>query len=216
MRTLIRLFGFGLILAGLLVGGLALYQNRQHDEAYGRAQRDLRAQLAHPPTGHDEPAVATARPRTRTRPDPGDGTALAVLRIPKFGAAYHPVIVEGVTPDDLTEGPGHYPGSAMPGEVGNFAVAGHRTGWGEPFRWLNTLVRGDALVVAWRGRTYTYRVTGTRTVEPTDVGVVLPVPNRPGVTPDRARITLTTCADRDPLTRAYTHRLIVWGELDRP
>ncbi|MFF9813205.1 class E sortase [Streptomyces sp. NPDC014006] len=212
MRTLIRLFGTALIIAGLLVAGLATYQNRQHDQAYGRAQRDLRAQLAHPVAGRDQPAVATGPSRTRAEPRPRDASALAVLRIPRFGSAYHPVIVEGVTQNDLAKGPGHYPGSAMPGEVGNFAVAGHRTGWGEPFRKLNTLVRGDALVVAWRGRTYTYHVTGTRTVEPTDVGVVLPVPNKPGVKPDKARITLTTCADRDPLTRAYTHRLIVWGE----
>ncbi|MEV0977409.1 class E sortase [Streptomyces sp. NPDC049915] len=214
MRTLIRLFGTALIIAGLLVAGLATYQNWQHDQAYGRAQRDLRAQLAHPVTGHDEPAVATGTSRTRAEPRPRDASALAVLRIPRFGSAYHPVIVEGVTQNDLAKGPGHYPGSAMPGEVGNFAVAGHRTGWGEPFRKLNTLVRGDALVVAWRGRTYTYHVTGTRTVDPADVGVVLPVPNKPGVKPDKARITLTTCADRDPLTRAYTHRLIVWGERD--
>lgn len=231
MRKLIRLLGTALILAGLVLGALAAYQNWQREQGYDQAQRALRAQLAHPSAGHDSPAVAQVKPRTgrgprqasgsptdpgsRTAPSPGDGTALAVLRVPRFGHGYHPVIVEGVAQADLAKGPGHYPDSALPGALGNFAVAGHRTGWGQPFRRLDELVPGDALVVEWRGRTYTYHVTGVRTVKPTDVGVVLPVPGRPGVRPDKARITLTTCADRDPLTRAYTHRLIVSGELDR-
>ncbi|MFE7956945.1 class E sortase [Streptomyces sp. NPDC057413] len=225
MRKLIRLFGIGLILAGLVLGGLAVYRNWQRNHAYDEAQRALRAQLAQP-AGRDSPAVGAATPRTepgarerngRPTREPGsrEGAALAVLRVPRFGPGYHPVVVEGVGQGDLAKGPGHYPGSALPGAVGNFAVAGHRTGWGEPFRRLDELVRGDALVVEWRGRTYTYQVTATKTVKPTDVGVVLPVPNKPGATPDKARITLTTCADRDPVTRAYTHRLIVWGELRR-
>ncbi|MCH0565953.1 class E sortase [Streptomyces sp. MUM 2J] len=216
MRNLIRPVGVGLILAGLLLGAFAVYRNWQQDQAnrdYGQAQHDLRAQLSQPRTGYDSPAVSEGTPAPAS--GPRDGAALAVLRVPRFGAGYHPVVVEGVSPNDLAKGPGHYPGTALPGDVGNFAVAGHRTGWGQPFNRLDELVRGDALVVQWQGRSYTYRVTATKTVEPTDVGVVLPVPNRPGAEPDKARITLTTCTDRDPVTRAYTHRLVVWGELER-
>ncbi len=55
------------------------------------------------------------------------GSGIAVLRIPRFGKSYHMVIVEGTEYDDLTKGPGHYPDTALPGQVGNFAVAGHRT-----------------------------------------------------------------------------------------
>lgn len=138
---------------------------------------------------------------------------MAVLRIPRFGSGFDPVIVEGVSQGDLKKGPGHYPGTAMPGEIGNFAVAGHRTGWGQPFHRLPELKKGDAINVEWQGRSFTYRVTRTEVVEPSDVGVVLPVPNRPGTEPDKARITLTTCTDRDR-GGAYVHRLVVWGELN--
>ncbi|MER5467566.1 class E sortase [Streptomyces sp. NPDC002935] len=212
MRTIIRLVGVGLILTGLLMGGLRLHQDWQQNHEYSRAQQNLRDQLLQPQVGHQE----SAPPQGATRKDPGpsEGKALAVLRIPKFGAGYHPVIVEGVSQDALAKGPGHYPGTAMPGEIGNFAVAGHRTGWGQPFNRLDQLKRGDSVTVEWRGRSDTYRITGTRKVKPTEVGVVLPVPNRPGVKPDKARITLTTCTDRDPVTRAYRLRLVVWGELD--
>jgi sortase A len=211
MRTVIRLIGLGLILAGLLLGGIRLYQERQHDRAYGRAQQNLRDQLGRPQVDPQPPPplreAAQKGPRLR------EGDAIAVLRIPRFGTGYRPVVVEGVSRDALAKGPGHYPGTAMPGEIGNFAVAGHRTGWGQPFDRLDRLKRGDTVVVEWRGRSETYRITGTKKVKPTATGVVLPVPDRPGARPDKARITLTTCTDRDPVTRAYRLRLIVRGEL---
>jgi len=183
-----------LILAGTSLGGVKLFQHWHSDNEYRSAQQTLRQELRKP--------VA-----------PSTTDALAVLRIPRFGPAFDPVIVEGVSQGDLRKGPGHYPGTAMPGDIGNFAVAGHRTGWGQPFHRLPELKKGDAINVEWQGRSYTYRVTRTRVVEPSDTGVVLPVPNRPGTEPDKARITLTTCTDRDR-GGAYVHRLVVWGELD--
>ncbi|MFH9011113.1 class E sortase [Streptomyces sp. NPDC017943] len=206
-RLVIRLLGVGLIVTGLALGGLALLHDRQADGAYDRAQQSLRRDLG-------QPSADSAADRPQ-RPAPGAGEAYAVLRVPRFGPGFAPVVVEGVSSGDLRKGPGHFPGTAGPGEKGNFAVAGHRTGWGEPFRRLPDLRKGDALEVEREGRAYTYRVTRTKVVEPSDVAVVAPVPGRPHARPEKARITLITCADRG-WDGTYAHRFVVWGELDTP
>ncbi|MCH5670792.1 class E sortase [Streptomyces gilvus] len=198
MRKFMRFAGIALILAGVLLGGLRISQDRRQTHEYSQAQGEMRRQLSQV---------------VRKEPRPREGEPVAVLRIPKFGAGYRPVVVEGVSQQDLAKGPGHYTGSAMPGQIGNFAVAGHRTGWGQPFNRLGELKPGDSIVVEWRGRDLTYRVTGTERVKRTQVGVVLPVPDRPGVKPDKALITLTTCTDRDPVSRRYRLVLVVRGEL---
>ncbi|PTH85844.1 class E sortase [Streptomyces sp. A244] len=207
MRKLIRLLSIGLILAGLTLGGLRIFHDQQADKAYDHTQQalrnDLRQSAAPPEKAREEPADA------RT------GEAFAVLRVPRFGREFAPVIVEGVSQKALEKGPGHFPGTALPGETGNFAVAGHRTGWGEPFKRLPELRKGDTIDVEWKRTTYTYRVTHSKVVEPSDVGVLLPVPGKPGARPDKARITLITCTDRG-WDGTYVHRFVVWGERDRP
>lgn len=206
MRRVIRLLSIGLIVTGLALGGFALLRDKLANGAYDSAQQSLRHEL-----GQSPPAAAAAdRPQ---RPAPRAGEAFAVLRVARFGPDFAPVVVEGVSPGDLRKGPGHFPGTAGPGQKGNFAVAGHRTGWGQPFNRLPELRKGDALQVEQDGRTYTYRVTRTKVVEPSDVGVVAPVPGRPQARPDKARITLITCTDRG-WTGSYVHRFVVWGELE--
>lgn len=138
-----------------------------------------------------------------------DGEPFALMRIPALGARFQAPVVEGVTLADLAEGVGHYPGTALPGEVGNFAVAGHRATNGEPFARLDVLGKGDAVVVETATRWYTYRVRQTRIVEPTQVDVILPVPGRPQAEPTRELLTLTTC---NPRWASY-ERLIVHAEL---
>lgn len=198
MRKFIRCAGIVLILTGVLLGGFRISQDLRQTHEYSQAQEGMHRHLLQ--------AVSK-------EPHPREGEPVAVLRIPKFGAGYRLVVVEGVSQGDLAKGPGHYTGSAMPGRIGNFAVAGHRTGWGQPFNRLGELKAGDSIVVEWRGRDLTYRVTGTERVKRTQVGVVLPVPDRRGVKPDKALITLTTCTDRDPVSRRYRLVLVVRGEL---
>ena len=108
-------------------------------------------------------------------------------------------------------GPGHYPGTAMPGEIGNFVLSGHRTTYAAPFNRIDELRRGDDIVVEAREARYTYRVTRTRIVEPTEVDVIAPVPGQPGREPAKAMITLSTCHPE----YSAAQRLIVFGELDR-
>ncbi|MFF5208583.1 class E sortase [Streptosporangium sp. NPDC000396] len=143
----------------------------------------------------------------RVRP----GGAVAMLRIPRLGRHYRYAVVEGVGWEQLRRGPGHYPGTALPGKNGNFALSGHRTTYGAPFERIDELRRGDPIVVDAREGHYTYRVTGRRVVKPTAVEFIAPVPGRPGREPADARITLSTCHPKYSAAR----RLVVFGELDR-
>lgn len=90
--------------------------------------------------------------------DPIEGRAFARLYIPAFGADYRFSVVEGVTGPDLEVGPGHYPGTALPGEPGNVGVAGHRVGKGAPFNDLDLLEACDAIVVETSTDFFVYRV----------------------------------------------------------
>lgn len=126
---------------------------------------------------------------------------LGMLSIPKIDVDL--LFTEGVTKEALRYAVGHMPGTAMPGEVGNCAVAGHRSyTFGEYFNRLNELEVGDEIAVRIGSETYTYRVYESFLVEPSEVWVTEPVE-------DRKVITLITC---HPVVAA-THRLIVRGEL---
>lgn len=93
---------------------------------------------------------------------PEEGRGFAQLYIPSFGADYRYTIMQGTDQATLAVGPGHYTGTALPGERGNFAVAGHRIGRGAPFGDLNVLESCDALVVETASQWYVYRVLPMR------------------------------------------------------
>lgn len=95
-------------------------------------------------------------PRVATTHDLGD--AFARMYIPAFGSDYQFAIIEGVDEEDLLAGPGRYPDTQMPGQPGNFAVAGHRVGKGAPFNDLGRLDACDAIVVETQTSWVTYRV----------------------------------------------------------
>lgn len=138
------------------------------------------------------------------------GTGIAVIRIPKFGRDWAKVVVEGVNLDDLKRGPGHYPGTQLPGQLGNFVVSGHRTTYGAPFNRVDELRDGDPIVVETRDTWYTYRVTTQEIVPPTAIEVTYPVPRDRDAKPTIARITLTSCHPK----YSARQRIIVYGELE--
>ena len=107
------------------------------------------------------------------------------MYIPSLGRTWAKAVVQGVALDDLRGTIGHYPQSQWPGAIGNFAVAGHRATNGEPFRDIPQVRVGDKVYVETEDTWYVYTVTSTEIVAPTDVDVVLPVPNKPGAKPDR-------------------------------
>lgn len=137
------------------------------------------------------------------------GHGVALIRIPRLGKNFHYVIVEGVSVADLRKGPGHYPGTAMPGQVGNFVVSGHRTTYLAPFNRLGELRTGDTILIDTRAGQFVYKVTGKKIVQPDDVNVAAPVPEHPRANPTKRLITLTTCNPK----YSAAQRLIIFGQL---
>ena len=137
------------------------------------------------------------------------GQPFAFIRIPAFGAHWRFTIVQGTALTQLNVSPGHVPGTQLPGQVGNFAVAGHRVTAGNPFWSLPSLKDGDLVYIDTKVNTYTYMVTGKQMVQPSDMAVLDAVPGHPGRRPSRRLITLITC---DPAWTG-THRVIVTGVL---
>ena len=139
----------------------------------------------------------------------GSDGAFAIVRIPRFGADYARPLLEGTGRPVLALGIGHYTGTAGPGQVGNFAIAGHRTTYGRPFHDVDRLRDGDRVVVETVGTVYVYEVTSHEVVRPTDVSVIAPVPDDPGTAPTRALLTMTSCHPK----YSATQRFVVHGRL---
>ena len=201
-RAVVRTFGEVLITAGALLLLFVAYQvwwtNVVANRAVAAQTNRLLNQFEHPPPGLG-PGPSPVEP----------GQAFALMYIPALGDHWNRPVVQGVTLADLARGIGHYPQTAMPGQVGNFAVAGHRATNGEPFAYLDRVGRGDDVIVRTDLSWFVYRVTDVSIVAPTDVDVIDPVPGRPGAVPNEQLITLTTCS---PRWASYA-RLIVHGVL---
>lgn len=190
--------------AGLIALLFVAYQLLWTNVQAGRAQDDVADTLR---DQWDRPGSSAGASASPPKVRIGDG--FAFLRIPRLGEDYSVPIVEGVKLPDLARGVGHYPRTAGPGEVGNFAVAGHRATNGEPFARLDRLRPGDVVVTETRFQWFTYVVDRTRIVTPRDTWVIDPVPGKPRAEPTKALLTLTTCNPR----WSSTERLIVFASL---
>ncbi|WTD63983.1 class E sortase [Micromonospora sp. NBC_01638] len=207
LRTGIRITGEVLITFGLVVLLFAGYEVWGKSAIVDAHQNDLNNELTQAWGPTDDPTVApSAGPSVKPSP-PVRGKPLAGLYIPKLDKNW--VVVEGVTQADIRYAPGHYPTSALPGQVGNFSVAGHRNR--ATFWRLDELSEGDAIVVEGKTDWYVYLVSQSRIVKPTQVEVVAPVPGEPNKKPSKRMLTLTTC---NPKFDNY-QRLIIHAELDR-
>lgn len=112
-----------------------------------------------------------------------DGQVFAYIRIPRLGQNWRYTVVEGVTRADLTTGTAHFPGTALPGQPGNFAVAGHTIGGGHPFHDLRKLQIGDPIYIDMPEHTYVYYVTqGPTSIAASDTGVIAPIPGKSSIT----------------------------------
>ncbi|MGA9275975.1 sortase [Ilumatobacter sp.] len=101
-------------------------------------------------------------------------TQLGSITIPKLGV--DEPLLEGIRLTTLDVGPGHWPGSAMPGDDGNVVVAAHRTSHGAPFRHIDQLVAGDIVEFTTLEGDARYEVTGTQIVDPDALWIVDPTP----------------------------------------
>jgi len=124
---------------------------------------------------------------------------LGVLEIPKIQEVTP--IFEGITLTVIDHGPGHWPGSAMPGQPGNTVFPGHRVTHSHPFLNLDLLSPGDQIVFHMPHEDYVYRVTGTQIVDPTDLQVVNQTSTR--------TVTLIACHPK----HSAAQRIVVTGAL---
>jgi sortase A len=126
---------------------------------------------------------------------PGNAQKFGILYVPRFGATWERPIAQGVGVADVLDaiGVGHYPGTAMPGQVGNFAIAAHRHAYGGGFENLHLLHVGDNVYVGTKDGWYEYTFRDIEYVQPTQVNVLQPVPMQPGVAPVDRILTMTTC-----------------------
>jgi sortase A len=160
-----------------------------------------------PQPGETTPPPATEAPITEapvlSLPPIEEGDAIGVLSIPRIGMEQK--IVAGVTVADLKQAPGHFPQTPMPGELGNAAIAGHRTTYGGPFLHLDELEVGDEISFTnIYSQVFVYIVTGTEVVSPSDGHVI------ETTDPTVAKLTLTTCTP----VRTSKQRLIIYATLD--
>jgi sortase A len=135
---------------------------------------------------------------------PAEGTPIAHLQIPAIGLDEY--VVSGTAEGDLAKGPGHYIGTAAPGQAGNVAIAGHRTTNGAPFNQLGKLAIGNQIyLTTLTGERLTYLVSqAPNAVSPSDVAVLNDFGDN--------RVTLTTCNPE----YSSSQRLVVVGELQQP
>lgn len=209
-RRVVSVVGELLLTAGVLVLAFLAWQlwwtdvvaEREQAAAVTRIERDLALHPGTPPTGAAGSAAEPALP----------GGALALLRIPRFGADWVRPVYEGTTADVLDAGVGHYVTSAAPGEVGNLALAGHRVTYGRPFNRIAELRAGDRVEVRTRAGTYVYLVRSHEVVSPDESSVIAPVPGRPGARPTQRWLTLTSCHPEYSAAERYVvHALLLSG-----
>ncbi|MGW0389316.1 class E sortase [Streptomyces sp. NPDC003042] len=211
LRLVVRTFSEVCLTAGtlivLFVAYVLLWTGVKADRAMDAERDGLRDRWAAAPAPAAAPVRASPEPPPPAHPA---GQAFAEMYIPRFGRDWSKPVLEGTDAELLKKGLGHYTGTARPGGAGNFAVAGHRRTYGDPFKDIPRLRPGDTVIVrdATDWYTYTVRAEPLRTL-PTDVGVVEAVPEKsPFTTPGRY-LTLTTCEPE----WGHSHRLIVWAEL---
>lgn len=131
----------------------------------------------------------TTLPPTTTLPSlpvpvpapPEDGSSeprieIGSIEIPRIGLSRQ--LFEGIRLATLDNGPGHWPGTALPGEPGNVVVAGHRVSHNRDFRNIDQLVAGDEVIMSTLSGRHVYRVVSTEVVQPDAVWIIDQTPGR--------------------------------------
>ncbi|ROV66750.1 MULTISPECIES: class E sortase [Streptomyces] len=216
VRLVVRTFSELCITVGALIVLFVVYflfwtGVKAADAAEGEIDT-LRSQWAREPAAPaPPPASASAKPSAPSPSPYRDGKPFATMHIPRFGSGWEWPVLENTEVRTLQKGLGHYSGTARPGDTGNFAVAGHRRTYGDPFKDFPKLRPGDAVVVNDGTTWFTYRIAKQphRTV-PTDTAVVDAVPRGSGFEGAGRYLTLTTCEPE----WGSSHRLIAWAHLD--
>lgn len=216
VAKLLGLVGRALLAVGVLVLLFVVYQLWGTGIQEARSQRSLEREFqelrAAVPQGTESVVAADVTPSptggTGLRevseppanlPLPREGDPAASIRIPSIGVTR--TVVEGITVAQLRRGPGHYPETPLPGQQGNVAIAGHRTTYGQPFHNIDKLANGDEISFETLQGDFTYVVTETHIVEPSQVEVLEDFGDN--------RVTLIACEPK----YSAAQRIIVVGTL---
>lgn len=221
LAKVLGVIGRVFIIAGLFILGFVAFQLWGTGIEEGRNQSALSDQLTKSAPADAKiadagdpadvaSALAQVDPATAPlTPAPAEGEPVGIIQIPRIGLER--VIVQGVSKADLKKGPGHYPGTPLPGQAGNVGIAGHRTTYGAPFNRIDELRPGDQIVVSTPQGRFVYAVTpapGSQTawytVKPTDGSVLNPTGDN--------RLTLTACHPK----YSARQRIIVNAVLQAP
>jgi len=207
-RRALRLIGWALMVGGLGVLSWLAWMTLATNAGTRAAQDDLLREWLR--RTEETPVIAGAQAEAAPGAAGAGPIALMTFVRPPDQRLLHEqplAVVEGVTDDDLAKGPGRYPGSALPGQAGNIAMAGHRTTHAAPFAQIDTLRPGDQIRLEDRdGKTWAYRVVEQRIVAPTDTSVIASDPLGNG----KPTLTLTTCHPRF----SNRQRLVVFAQLE--
>lgn len=161
----------------------------------------------------DEPSAPRDPGTPAITATPEENAAFANLIVPRLGADFKRPIAEGVGTEVLDStrlGMGHYSGTQLPGEAGNFALASHRSAYGGAFHNIHQLVVGDSIWVETVDGWYKYIYRSSEYVRSSGVEVILPVPQDAGAAPTQSIITLTTC---NPFYSS-AERIVAYGVFD--
>ena len=187
-----RLLGIGIVLllgSGVVAAGTEPEEARADDVPILRATSPTTSTPPPPTTTMAPPPEPSAPTTTTIRAKapvavPADEYApepvqeIGTIEIPKIGLRHR--VMNGITMRNIDLGPSHWPGTAMPGEVGNTVFAGHRVTKTKPFRNIDQLVPGDEVIFDIGGRRSSYTVTGSKVVLPTALEIVDPTPTATG------------------------------------
>ncbi len=205
MRRTIQILGWTLIWSGLFVLGYVGWELVGTDFLNARVQAQAQDEIAStlegaradlpPPQDVPAPVPVEFHPENIA----AAGTGFAVIRVPRVGL--DAVVFEGVDRETLKKGPGHMPGTAVPGQPGNAVVSGHRTTYGRPFFDFDQLRPGDRIEVETSVGVHVYEVRRSEIVRPTDVWVTDDLPG--------GWLTLTTCHPKF----SARERLVVFAEM---
>ena len=216
-RAVIRGVGEVFITVGMLLLLMVAYQlwwtNVESSQAIAQERQQIEQSWNEPEKPINSPSPTTPPKPVTDKPikEPPYGTGFALLYIPRLGDhVWGLPVTEGTGKDILAHGAGHYEDTAMPGAVGNFAIAAHRSSHSEPFANFPDLQVGDKVYVRTKNVWYVYTLThDDPNLTPSDVWVIAPVPGFPDSTPKKKLLTMTTCTPR----YGSTGRWAWWGEL---
>lgn len=202
--SFISVLGESLITVGVVILLYVGWQVFVNDPIVGN-QQQVQAE-------HFKPSTSSKPEFSKISNKLAQGKVFGKIYIPRFANDYVRLLGQGtfqaITLNKI--GPGHYLSSQWPGEVGNFAVAAHRTSHGAPFNKIDTLQAGDQVFVETNDGWYTYEYRQTKIVDPTDVGVIRSVPKgMTGAHKGGSYMTMTSCHPK----WSNRQRIVVWLEL---